>query len=87
MVTHNINLSDMFNIKNCLTQGDALSPLLFIFALDHAITRVQINKDGFIVNGTHHEILVYADDSILGGIVPTIKKNTEALLLLVRRLE
>ena len=75
MVTHNINLSDMFNIKNCLTQGDALSPLLFIFALEHAITRVQINKDGFIVNGTHHEILVYADYvKILGGSLLTIKK-------------
>jgi len=27
------NLSDMFPIKNCLKQGDALSPLLFNFAL------------------------------------------------------
>jgi len=24
----------MFHIKNCLKQGDALSPLLFIFALE-----------------------------------------------------
>jgi hypothetical protein len=34
-------LSDMFPIKNGLEQGDALSPLLFNFALEYAIRRVQ----------------------------------------------
>ena len=34
------NLSDMFPIRNSLKQGDALSPLLFNFALDYAIRRV-----------------------------------------------
>jgi len=37
------NLSDMFPIRNGLKQGDALSPLLFIFALEYAIRRVQVN--------------------------------------------
>jgi hypothetical protein len=32
------------------------------------------------LNGTN-QLLVYADDNILGGSVPTIKKNTEALLV------
>jgi len=38
------NLSDMFPIRNGLKQGDALSPLLFNFALDYTITRVQVSQ-------------------------------------------
>jgi hypothetical protein len=34
------HLSDRFSVKNVLKQGDALSPLLFNFALEYAIRRV-----------------------------------------------
>ena len=62
-----------------MKQGDALSPLLFSFALEYAIRRVQINQDGLKLNGTHH-LLAYADDiNILDEIVCTIKKNAETL--------
>ena len=38
------NVSDRFPIKNGLKQGDALSPMLFNFALEYAIRRVQVRK-------------------------------------------
>ena len=37
------HLSDMFPIRNGLQQGDALSPLLFNFALEYAIRNVHVN--------------------------------------------
>ena len=75
------NLSDMFPIRNGFKQGDALSPLLFNFALEYAIRRVQVNQNGLKLNGTHH-FLAYADDvNILGGSIQTVKEYSEALVV------
>jgi len=74
------NVSDRFPIRNGLKQGDALSPVLFNFALEYTIRRVQVNQDGLKLNGTH-QLLAYADDAnILGGSIHTLKENAEALV-------
>jgi hypothetical protein len=71
----------MFSNKNGSKRAGALSPLLFIFALDYAITRVKVNQGGWKMNGTHHA-LVYTDDvNIWDGSVHTVKDITEALVV------
>ena len=75
------NLSVTLPIGNSLKQGDALLPLLFNFALEYAISRVQVKQDGLKLNGTHH-LLAYIDDiNMLGGNVHTVKEIAEALLV------
>jgi hypothetical protein len=61
--------------------------LLFTFALEYAIRKVQVNRDGLKLKGTH-QLLVYADDvNILGGSVQTMKENAQTLVVAIRRLD
>jgi len=60
--------------------------MLFNFALEYAIRRVQVNRDGLKINGTH-QLLAYADDvKILGGSIHTLKENAEALVAASREI-
>jgi hypothetical protein len=58
-------LSDNFPIQNGLTQGDVLRPLLFNFALVHAIRKVLENHVGLELTGTHQLIAVQIRGKVL----------------------
>ena len=77
-------MSDRFHIRNDLKQVDAITPLLFNYALEYDIRRVQVKLDGLKLNG-RHQFLAYADDvNILGGSLHTLKEKAEALLAATR---
>jgi hypothetical protein len=72
-------MSDNFPIQNGLKQGEDLSQLLFNFALEYVIRKVQENKVGLQLNETH-QLLVYFDDvNLLRNNIDT-KKSTETLI-------
>jgi hypothetical protein len=73
-------LSDSFPIQNDLKQGDALTALLFNFALEYVIRKVQENQGRLKLN-VMHQLLVYAYYvNLLGDNRDTIKKNRETLI-------
>jgi hypothetical protein len=73
-------MSDKFPIQNSLKQGDALSPLLFNFALGYAIKRVQENQEGLTLNGTLQPLAYAADINVMGENIDIIQKKHLSLI-------
>ena len=56
--------------------------MLFNFALEYDIRRVQANQDGLKLNGTH-QLLVYVNDvNLLGGNLHTLRKTLTRIKLI-----
>jgi hypothetical protein len=75
--------SDVLHVKNGFKQGDALSSLIFNFALECAIRRVRVNQGGLKLNGTH-QLLVFCWSCysiLLDESVHAMKKITVDLVL------
>jgi hypothetical protein len=63
-------LCEIFPNTNGLKQGDALLSLLFSFAIEYAIKRGQLNKDGLKLKPTHQiwfmlMMLVYWEEAYI----------------------
>ena len=72
--------SSSFSIEDFLKQGDALSPLLFNFALEYAIRKVQETNLGYDMNSSH-QVLTYEDNvNLMGDDIRTIERRADMSL-------
>ena len=73
-------------VSSLLFHKNALSPLLYNFALEYHNRRVQVNQNGLKINGTQQLLVYAADVNILGGSVHIKQKNTETLVVTSKKI-
>jgi hypothetical protein len=79
-------LSDSFPFQYGIKYGDALSSLFLNVALEYAIVNAQETQLRLKLNGAH-QLMAYIDYmSKTGDNIDTVNKDTQTLILLVRRL-
>ena len=79
-------LSDIVSNQEWFETRGCSIAIVFNFALEYPIRRVQVNQDGLKLNGTH-QLLAYADDvNTLGGSTHTVKENAEALVVATKEI-
>ena len=88
-IVYEVGKQDIYSIKmrgQQTIKKKLIYLVLFNFALEYAIRRVQVKQDGLKLNGTH-QLLPYADDvNILGGGIHTLKENAKALVAATREI-
>jgi hypothetical protein len=68
------DLTDLFEVKRGLKQGDGLAPLLFNIVLEYAIRQLSVDVNSSLICKSD-QIVGYADDiNIMGRSMQTVEK-------------
>src|SRR6184192_1993029 len=59
-------LSEPFRVERGVRQGDPLSPLLYVIAINPLLQSIQRNITGINIHGFSFKLAAYADDLTLG---------------------
>ena len=74
----NITLSQAFDVRRGVVQGDIISPILFILALDQMVQEADTEGQGVCVGEIKElRVLGYADDAAMASV--TVEEMTERL--------